>query len=512
MAIKKKKSKLDLLSDKEIGALKGLLKKKAEKNPELLFPISDILFKEQLDFVNDDERFVVACCSRRSGKSISIAAKLILEAVKHDNRLNAYITLSKTSARTIIWDEIVKMIRNNNLDVKFNDHAMIATFWNGSKILIYGAKDSSEVEKMRGNKFNLVVLDEAQSFRPFIGSLINEIIIPALGDYQGKILMTGTPGPVPAGVFYDACHNKGDFKGWSFHHWTLKNNTKFPSFLDGTTTYDAYIAYEMGRQKISATNPAFRREFLGEWCKDDNSLVYNIPKDGLVDELPPNITEWKYLLAYDTGFNDDDAFSVIAYNMEHPTAYVVDAHALETPEGEAGRSFTDVALHIKALNDEYSFSRVVFDPTESGKKVAEEIRRRYGISMQAAEKTNKQAHIAFLNDDMRMGKFKLINRTTEELQYQWNNLTWEPQSDGTRKPGTKINNLKLDHLADCTLYGWREARHYLAKLPEEEPMEGTPAWEKKKKAQLKEQFRLEAIKKDKQRRREQKKKKHHSRY
>lgn len=467
------------VSKKDLETLKNYLKQKAEDTPELLFDIEKILFKEQLEFVKSNSRKTVACCSRRAGKSIALCAALIDSSIRHSGRLNLYITLSKTSARNIIWADLVKMSQANNLDVKFNHHEMIASFWNGSKILIGGAKDTTEIEKYRGIKAQLIVLDEAQSFKPFMHELVQDILEPALGDYQGKMMVTGTPNPTCKGFFYAAHTNQKGFTDWESHHWTLKDNIMFPAFVDGLTSYDKLIDEVLTGRGVNHTNPAFRREYLGEWAQDNDALVYDCPDTGRVTSLEEG-HDWEYILAYDTGFRDADAFSVIAYSLTCKTAYVVETRALENSVDEEGnevkRGFSEAMEVIRELNNTYKFRKIVFDPTESGLKITEEIRRRYGIRMEPAEKSNKQAYIAFLNDDLRTGRLKVVEASCENLLFQWDNLVWKYFADGTRKPGTMIQDKKWDHESDATLYAWRAAKHFMAKEPQVLPEVGTEAY------------------------------------
>lgn len=417
--------------------------------------------------------------SHNSGKSTTLCACLIDSAIRYPGRLNLYITLSKTSARNIIWSDLVKMVMEHDIDVKFNHHEMVATFWNGSKVLIGGAKDTQEIEKYRGIKAQLVVLDEAQSFKPFIKELIQDILEPALGDYQGKMMVTGTPNPTCKGFFHDASNLKKGFEKWGSFHWTLKENVKFPAFVDGTVTYEELIQNILEDRGVTRDDSAFRREYLGEWAQDNDALVYNCPEEGRVCDKEDG-HDWDYILAYDTGFRDDDAFAVVGYSKTCKTAYLVESLSIEKKFDEDGkvidRGFSEAMDVIRDLNDVYRFKEIIFDPTEAGLKTATEIRRRYGINMKSAEKGNKQATIAFLNDDLRTGRLKVIEPCCKDLLQQWDNLTWDYRADGSRAIGTKIGSVKMDHAADAALYAWRASRHYMSKDPISEPEEGSSGW------------------------------------
>ena len=462
-----KKKPTPSLSPKDLDIIKKAIKKKGRENPELIFRPEDFLFKQQLDFIYNCSEFSVACCSRRAGKSYSIAALLLYTCLHNPKSLCAYITLSKNSARDIIFSTIVELINRYELDCHINNHEQIIQFHNQSKIKIYGAKDHTEIEKLRGVKLHLACIDEAQSFKhSILHELMMNILPPALGDYSGKLVLTGTPSPRKSGIFYDCYTQQGQFVGYKAFHWTLKDNIYFPSFLEGKQTYESYIEKVLKLRGITKDDPAFKREYLGVFAEDDNSLLYNCPDSSIVDSLPSGHS-WRYLLGIDTGFRDNDSYSVIAYSSTCKDAYVIEAYEKDND------TFSQMVEDIKRLDDYYNFQRIVIDCTETGLKVSSEINKRYGIRVTPAQKQQKQLHITFLNDDLRRGRLKVVKGLTEDLLYQWNNLTWEYNSIGVRSPGTTIGSKKCDHVSDATLYCYRESRHFLSKEVTDEPEEGS---------------------------------------
>jgi len=470
MVVKKKATSLSTV---EVKKLKEAIKQKGREAPDLIFNPSEFLIKEQLDFINDSSEYSVACCSRRAGKSYSIAALLIQTCLHNPNGMAAYITLSKNSARDIIFTTLVELINKYELDAKINQHEQVIEFHNKAKIKIYGAKDHTEIEKLRGLKLHLACIDEAQSFKhSILHELMMNILPPALGDYCGRLVLTGTPSPRKAGIFYDCFVGNGQFVGYTPFHWTLKHNIYFPAFVSGKHTYDSFIAQVLKTRGITKDDAAFKREYLGIFCEDENSLLYNCPDSSLVESLPSG-HEWRFLLGIDSGYSDNDAYSVMAYSPTHKTSYIIRAFE------KNNSMFSEMVEDIKRLNDEYNFQKIVIDCTETGLKVAAEINKRYNIRVNTAQKQHKQLNITFLNDDLRMGKLKVVKGLTEDLIWQWQNLTWVYNHIGVKSPGTLIGSKKEDHVSDATLYCYRECRHYMSKEREEEPEEGSEEYYKK---------------------------------
>jgi len=68
----------------------------------------------------------------------------------------------------------------------------------------------------------LVVIDEAQAFGIDLRQLVYGVLKPAVADYRGTIVLTGTPGNLIKGLFFDVTN--GREAGWSGHRWTTYDN------------------------------------------------------------------------------------------------------------------------------------------------------------------------------------------------------------------------------------------------------------------------------------------------
>src|SRR5437899_3259744 len=144
---------------------------KAKETPK--FIIEDYLFKEQLDFVKDSSRFATAVCSVRAGKTVSCAADLIDTCLKLPGTTGLYITLSRTSAKKIIWADLRRIIRKYKIDAAFNETDLSVKFSNDSLIYCSGASDETEIEKFRGlSNVALCYIDECQAFRSHLKELV----------------------------------------------------------------------------------------------------------------------------------------------------------------------------------------------------------------------------------------------------------------------------------------------------------------------------------------------------
>src|SRR4029077_6755182 len=91
-------------------------------------------------------------------------------------------------------------------DIEFNQTRLRLTFRStGATMRLVGVDDKGEVDKLRGQPFDEVLLDEASIYPPeLLDNLVFRVVGPRLGDLLGTLVLGGTPGHVMRGLFYDA--------------------------------------------------------------------------------------------------------------------------------------------------------------------------------------------------------------------------------------------------------------------------------------------------------------------
>jgi len=407
------------------------------------FSVEDYCFDKQINFIRDPAKFKTAVCSRRSGKTVSCAADLIETCISNPGVNVAYITLSRRSAKRIIWKDLKIIVQKYDLPVKEDNADLSMTFANGSTIYVSGATDESDIEKYRGMAFKKVYIDEVQSFPSYIEYLVDEILVPALYDYDGSLILTGTPGPVPAGYFYEAAHGKG----WSNHRWTLMDNP-FMELKSGKKV-EEILRQERERRGIDETDPKYQRESLGLWTQDTNSLVFKFDNSKNFFETLPT-ADYEYIFGIDIGYDDADSISVLAYSPHDPCVYLVEEYI------RSKQTISDLVYQINILKDKYKPIKMVMDAGALGKKIQEEILQRHHLYIEAADKSRKLEFIELMNDDMRTSKFKSFkgSRFSQDVfKVEWDRSNPE-------KP--RISDVFHSDATDSALYAWRECRHYAA--------------------------------------------------
>jgi len=421
----------------------------AAKRPQ--FSITDFCFDKQLAFVQDPAKFKTAVCSRRAGKSHACIADMYHTAKSFPAINVVYITLNRRSAKRIIWRELTTLISQYEINAdgspncQINNTELSITLNNKSTIFLAGADDEGEIDKFRGLAIKKVYIDEAQSFRSYIKELVNDVLVPALYDYDGSLILIGTPGPVPNGYFYDASNNPS----WAHHHWTVYDNP-WISRKSGKPVSEI-IATANARRGINESHPTHLRENLGIWVKDPNSLVFAFdPALNTFDSLTQTqLDDMQFIFGIDIGWKDADAIAVIGYNFTEKVVYLVEE--LITSK----QTISDLVNQIKALQSKYKPIKMVMDAGALGKKIQEEILQRYGLFIEAAEKQRKLEFIELMNDDLRTRRLKVFSgsRFAEDA---WR-VEWD--RDGSKQ---KVSDRFHTDIGDALLYGWRESRHYQA--------------------------------------------------
>jgi phage terminase large subunit len=453
-------------------ALEDLVKNKAEKEAQNRFNLEDVLFDKQLEvFSNESKRWAIVA-SRRAGKSYFIAAYLLSFALNNPRTLNLYVGLTRESAKNVLWSIITELIDTYKLPCKANGHLLEIDFENKARILVRGAKDKATIERFRGMKLSNCVIDEAQSFgNLLVESLVTEIVIPALGDLDGRMIISGTPDPLCNSVLYKVWEGSKPFGGFERFHWSVADNKKFPRF--DKITPEQYFDEVCRSSGMTRDDPKFKREYLGLWAKEEGGLVYGFnPKTDYVNCVPPEVTDWRYVISCDAGFIDSDAIIVCAYSPSHDKAYVVDAY---TDDKQSITSFIDAIMTFKS---KYSPSHVIIDSGGGGLKIVEEIRERYKVMATAAQKYSpKSIGCAIVASEFKLGRLKLIyNEEVEELGLQLQNIFWRTRigangveeryiPDGRQVKG-KENKVLGDDLSDALLYAMRYLKTYNYHAPD----------------------------------------------
>lgn len=436
--------------------------------------IQDNAIAAQNAFVLDKGRSICAFTTRRAGKSTGLALRFFRTLLKYPGCYCPYIAITRDSAKNIMWQVLQEQSIRFNIKADFVEHNLTMKLKNGSRLQLLGANTEGFISRLKGIKTPGAAIDEAQDFRSFIESLIDDVLTPATADYtDGWIAVTGTPGPIPQGFFYDITA-RGKH-GYSVYNWSLFDNPYLPNprkFVN-----DLKI-----KKGWSDTHPTLLREYYGQWVLDLDVLMVRYDEHiNHYDSLPNH--KFNYILGIDLGYNDADALAVLGWSEQDNCTYLVE-EILATKQG-----ITELVEQINSLSAKYDINKMVIDEGGLGKKLAEEMRRRHSIPVHPAEKSRKMETVAFLNDALRTGRFKAkqTSRFAEDSK--------KVQIDKERTTPDRIvvkANYHSD-IIDAVLYAFKESHAFTFTKQIEKPKYGTPDWQRQEvidmEAQAEEHFK-----------------------
>ena len=407
---------------------------------------------KELAFIKDSSPYIAAMCSRRAGKTYGCAVKLLFGA--YATRLpHLYITLTRGHAKKYIWPDLLRLNEEFCLGGKVNHTDLCITWGLSAGVWLTGVSTEREADRIRGGKFKGIVIDESQAFPAWLSDLISEEIMLTLADYDGWLVLSGTPPNVWLGAFCEAW----DSDQFSKHHWTAFDNPY--------VKIEKLLKRELLRRGVTEDDPSIQREYFGRYVYDPSAVV--IPygeRAHLVGELPSYDF---YLIAYDTGLIDRDAIVVLGWQRH---SQVVDC-VYEFQR--AKQDISTLGQQLSELRKKYSPIGIVGDTAGLGAKAALEMQRRFTLPIQPAEKSQKMMHVKLLRDAVNTGRFRC--RPDGELAADLKKVQWDMAA---RAKGQEKIDERAYHsdLMPAALYGYRACLAYLEQPKPPEKSEEDKLW------------------------------------
>jgi hypothetical protein len=418
-------------------------------------------FPAQNSFILDPARYIDAQCSRRAGKTGGLARRFFRTLDRHPKSQCIYLGLTLESAREILWPVLQEINEQHQVGCTFLESKLTMKHPNGATLKLFGADQKNFIKRLKGRKYPGVGVDEAQDFGPHLQSLIDDVLTPSIADYpDGWIALTGTPGPVPQGYFFDVTHNKK--YGFSHHEWTLMQNPFMPN-------PQGFLEDLIKKREWQLDNPTLLREYHNKWVLDVDSLWIRYKETVNHYTKLPEEHKWSYIMGVDIGYKDADAIAILAWSDTSPVTYLVEE--LIT----AKQGLTELVDQMEGMHKKYpSIVKVVMDEGGLGKKLAEEIRRRHGINVEPADKTRKQENVDFLNDALRLGKFM----ASKDSRFVKDSYLVQIDWDKTTPNRIVVKKNYHSDIIDAVLYAFKESYGFSYQPPIEKPKVGGAEWAK----------------------------------
>jgi hypothetical protein len=428
------------------------------------------LVKEQRNFLLEKSRFAVASCPRQCGKTFTLARDLIGTCIETPNSEVMYIAITAAAARSIMWsaseDGIQSILPRIGLvegkDYELHDSRMEVRFSNGSLLTLVGV-DRADFNKLRGQKKDLIIVDEAQ-LQILLGTAVRSVLNYMLLARKGRLRLAGTPNWSCTGYMHSAVHGLQEAKGWAVHSWTTKNITSQPHLWKGALERKQQLG-------LADDDPEWLREGLGIWAKDTTRTVLPVDLwkatwDGKLPELIPSIDKSIMVrrrqqmirqIGLDLGSTGVTAAVCIEYSLEEGIVRELQTKTLYDSE------IDQMASVLKEMRANLNVTLpVVVDQGGLGELVSRQLMQRHGIPCIAAMKYDRDMQIKELRSACRTGKLFVIHGG--ELHKELSLLVYDIKAweRGIREIDPRVE----DHRFDALRYVWWMAKAHLAQMPD----------------------------------------------
>ena len=390
-----------LLQDDIISDLDAQTEKLLARDQDFLhYRLIKQLYDKQREIAYDKfiSRKIIAT-SRRAGKT-NLAARLLVDYCIEPGTPVLYIHTKAENCMTQCWPLILEAAKEIELSIdKADSQAMLITFDNGSSIKLASNKDKSSAALLRGGKYKLIIIDEAQDQRNMV-ELVEDVCEPMLIDFKNScMILQGTPPRRPK-TYFEGIWKKGK---WKQYHFTMADNPFLPEDTE------EYIKGVAERKNIAIDDPLILREYRGEFVYDVNAQVFrdyktydrekDNPAEGLhIDEI---------VIGNDYGWAAYNAIIGVAIDNTKHRGYVYFESKFNKADVskivQVNKNAVDIGKKILIQNGSDPGEIKIFGDT-SDTAILEEMKRVYNLPAFQAWKYNKEEAITQLAEHCRNGQ------------------------------------------------------------------------------------------------------------
>lgn len=432
----------------------------SSQNPKLIESLTPL----QRRYISDRAALISYLAGRRHGKTFAIAVR-IAENARPDT-MQAYVAPTITRANEILLPILRQLRRDCGL--AWSQVGDTITFGSGGQLRLMGMSNVAEIQKLRGEDLLAAYFDEcgvpkSDLLREAVLSCAWEALRKHRGEPGSGVSLSGTPGPLPEGFFWEATTQMTAQGAPAFatsrHHGTIHDN---PLFANGKAEASIQADLEAGIY-ISREDSRFRREVLAQWCLPSELRCYSAYTGEVLPQASAP-TFGRTVMAVDFGWGDATAIVVlrlVPYEERHDqpdgSARVLRGervHVLYAVK-RSGWQLPDLAAKIREVQSVYRVGTIVGDSGGgASKQVVESFASMFGVAMLPAQKSGmgiKRARIHTINDLFALGHIFLYEDArclADELGY----LVWNEDRDGH-------DERQDDNAADAFGYGVIE--HYV---------------------------------------------------
>lgn len=392
-----------------LDAIDSTLNKSRREDTDFqLYRILKQGFAIQQQILMDLNKKIIIMAGRRAGKTDVIKKKIGSVLLTKEDAKVLYVAKTISVGMQQVFEGVMDLLNDfNNPVIESNRTEGRIKLSNNSELFIRGNSSTEEREKLRGFRWDLAIIDEAQS-QTALPYLINDVIEPALIDRKGQLFIAGT-GPRVRGTYFETLWTEVDTFKASRYNWNLSDNI----FIED---YEKVLDSILEEKHLTKDSPLFIREYLGKLAFDIDALVVRLEPPNFYEDK--EMIQWiqsqprsdiKFTAGLDFGFVDSNAFVIVMYSEKKNERWIVYEYK------EAGTSSEALAKAVKKgieyINTDSKFYEI---PTKffyiyadsANQQLIYDFFTQYKLPVQNAYKANKDFAYELLQEETRKGFIK----------------------------------------------------------------------------------------------------------
>ena len=376
----------------------------------------------QKEYFTDQAKRIANQSGRRSGKTYGNA----LKAVKHclegfdviggvqKPRKAVIVGLTKEKTQEQYWNLIKDTITECHINTeKIDNSSLIITFSSGATLRLSGNNSKAEREKLRGDEYSLIIIDEAQS-QQGLRYMMDSIFEPIAYARDSQIILSGT-GALILGSYWQEITDGEKAAKWRHYHVTMRDN---PTVADP----DNVLQKVLEDKGWTDDDPEYVREYLGQNSYDSTRTV--IPNRKYFDKLPNAIWE-KCIIGLDYGFEDCNAFvPVLVDNTGR--RYVTNVFK---GNHMSASDIVRKAKEITAWAQSLKIPKILFIADTNDQSISQDIYRE-GIKIVNAYKVDERLQWSKLKEHLSNGTIQI--EKDKEIDWECARTVWKYDEDAKK--------------------------------------------------------------------------------
>lgn len=381
-----------------------------------------------INAINDPRhRFVVACVSRRVGKSFISFALAFLKALEPNNKI--LVVAPNYSLAEIGWTEIKKYIKQFGLKTeKENAKDREILLSNNTLIKLASAE---RADSAVGRSYDLIIFDEA-ALSDKGGDAFQIQLRPTLDKPNSKAIFISTP---RGSNYFKTFFEQGKSEDPNLANWVAIHGT----WRDNPRASEADIA----QARITNSDAYFRQEYEADFSVFEGRIYEAFAVDRHVMDLSEfdfdDENKFETIMGIDHGYRDPTASLVIKYDLDEDIFYVVDEYELNTKTTRVH------AERFQKQIEDYDVDLIFCDSAAA--QFRADLAYEYDISSMPAKKSQNDGinYVAALLEQDKI----IIDINCKITREMFINYRWDPK-EGLLKERPLHN--EYSHMADALRY------------------------------------------------------------